>query len=150
MTLTLYITNSDNRKVTKDLQTITTINTIETNDVVNTMGIQCAISYDDSLLNVNYCYCHELNRYYYVTISFNNHRVIYISCAVDVLMSYRNDILSAVATCVRNEGVGDPTYIVDKSLPIVQGYYNITAQLFPLQPFDTDALVNTVLITQGG
>lgn len=149
MTLTLYITHSDNRAVTKELQTVTTITTIEPDDNVDILGIQCSISYNDNLLNVNYCYCHELNRYYYVTISFNNRRIIYISGTVDVLMSFRDDILKSKATCIRNGGIGKPTYIVDKQLPIKQSVYSITAAYLsgdPLQYGDN----RYVLTTLGG
>ena len=70
----------------------------------------------------NYVYIEQLNRYYYVTdIVSVKYKLWEISLSVDVLMSYKNALLSCSAFVDRNENSYDNT-IIDKKRVIQQGY----------------------------
>lgn len=70
----------------------------------------------------NYVYIEQLNRYYYVTdIVSVKYKLWTISLSVDVLMSYKNALLSCTAFVDRNENSYDNT-IIDKKRVIQQGY----------------------------
>ena len=70
----------------------------------------------------NYVYIAQLNRYYYVTdIVSLNYKLWSISLSVDVLMSYKNALLSCSAFVDRNENTFD-NKIIDKKRVIEQGY----------------------------
>lgn len=59
------------------------------------------LAYDSNILTKNYCYIAEFGRYYYITdITFANKTLI-VSLHCDVLMSYRDDILSSVGHITR-------------------------------------------------
>ena len=60
-----------------------------------------------SVLNkVNYCYIPELERYYTATITLTNNGMYLLSGSVDVLMSFKDEILTIPAIIDRQE---DPT-----------------------------------------
>lgn len=70
----------------------------------------------------NYVYIEQLNRYYYVTdIVSVKYKLWTISLSVDVLMSYKNALLSCTAFVDRNENTFDNN-IIDKKRVIEQGY----------------------------
>ena len=70
----------------------------------------------------NYVYIEQLNRYYYVTdIVSVKYKLWTISLSVDVLMSYKNALLSCNAFVDRNENSFDNN-IIDKKRVIEQGY----------------------------
>lgn len=70
----------------------------------------------------NYVYIAQFNRYYYVTdIVSVKYKLWEISLSVDVLMSYKNALLSCSAFVDRNENSFDNT-IIDKKRVIQQGY----------------------------
>lgn len=70
----------------------------------------------------NYVYIAQLNRYYYVTdIVSIKYKLWTISLSVDVLMSYKNALLSCIAFVDRNENSFDNN-IIDKKRVIEQGY----------------------------
>ncbi len=70
----------------------------------------------------NYVYIEQLNRYYYVNdIVSVKYKLWTISLSVDVLMSYKNALLSCTAFVDRNENSYDNT-IIDKKRVIQQGY----------------------------
>ena len=70
----------------------------------------------------NYVYIEQLNRYYYVTdIVSVQYKLWEISLSVDVLMSYKNALLSCSAFVDRNENSFDNN-IIDKKRVIEQGY----------------------------
>ena len=70
----------------------------------------------------NYVYIEQLNRYYYVTdIVSVKYKLWEISLSVDILMSYKNALLSCTAFVDRNENSYDNT-IIDKKRVIQQGY----------------------------
>lgn len=60
------------------------------------------MSYDISLLGLNYAYIPDFGRYYFVTGIEIDGKTIYISLHVDVLMSFKNDILASMGTATRS------------------------------------------------
>lgn len=60
------------------------------------------ITYDSSLLGLNYAYIQDFGRYYFVTGREVDGKTLYISLHVDVLMSFKNDILASVGTATRS------------------------------------------------
>ena len=71
----------------------------------------------DKVPNFNYVYIPIFNRYYYVDdiVSVTN-KLWAISLSVDVLMTYKTDILNQTAFITRNEKVYDEYLIDDKRL----------------------------------
>lgn len=60
------------------------------------------MAYDSSLLGLNYAYIPDFGRYYFVTGKEIDGKTIYISLHVDVLMSFKNDILASKGTATRS------------------------------------------------
>ena len=92
----------------------------------------------------NYVYIAQLNRYYYVTdIVSVKYKLWTISLSVDVLMSYKNALLSCSAFVDRNENSYDNT-IIDKKRVIQQGY-DIEVSTVTNQLLDNTSTNNIVL-----
>lgn len=60
------------------------------------------MAYDTSLLGLNYAYIPDFGRYYFVTGREIDGKTIYITLHVDVLMSFKNDILTSKGTATRS------------------------------------------------
>lgn len=76
------------------------------------------LRYDANILNSNYIKIPEWNRYYYIdNINVDNAKTMYVTASVDVLKTYREQIINCNATAVRNENVGT-TYTPDTSFPL--------------------------------
>lgn len=61
-----------------------------------------------NIFDVNYIYCEELHRYYFVNdIILLNNRLYQFQCSVDVLMSYKNEFLPLSALVERNENLNN-------------------------------------------
>ena len=92
----------------------------------------------------NYVYIEQLNRYYYVTdIVSVKYKLWTISLSVDVLMSYKNALLSCSAFVDRNENSYDNT-IIDKKRVIQQGY-DIEVSTITNELLDNTSTNNIVL-----
>lgn len=135
--ITLYNNMSDKRTLNKNISAVTSFDNAKTVENFNVSTPQFIISYDVSLLtSVNYCYCAETNRYYYINdINILTGGRVQLTCMCDVLMSYKNDINSLTALCVRNETLNNQR-IVDKNYPTT-GDTNIRAVRF-----DNTSLIN--------
>lgn len=72
----------------------------------------------EQLAEYNYCYCPHLKRYYYITniISFSA-SITYINCEVDVLATFKEDILATDAFIMFAESSYN-SLIADSRLPI--------------------------------
>ena len=60
------------------------------------------LGYDATLLTYNYVYIPDFQRYYFVTGREIDGKTIYISLHVDVLASFKNDILASTGTATRS------------------------------------------------
>lgn len=150
MNVIFYSTTDDPRKLQKSLIEITAkeCQVYESCTITNPALI---LRYDTALINANIFYIPDWNRYYRVSeINFESGEIMVISGDIDYLQTYASDILNLKCTCIRNGGLGKPTYVVDTSLPIKQGESLITAQLFPKIPTNTNNVNCFVLTTLGG
>lgn len=143
MKITLYRNESEDKKVNKDLNYLTTldgylrsscslnepifeiesdgdienveeIETTEGYEVDTFEGYEIEFSNTESIFKCNYIYVLEFNRYYYVTdIIIYNNKLYGFLCVEDYLMSLKDKFLSLKALVSRNEYVYDE-YIEDE------------------------------------
>ena len=74
------------------------------------------LKYDETLLSSNYCYIEDFGRYYFINdIKLGMGNILEVSCSVDVLMSYADDIANISTIIDRQEYVFSP-YFVDNQL----------------------------------
>ena len=106
MTIKTYRFLGDSRKVDKTLKLVETYSNA---DIVGDMSIQSPIislqldSFTD-VINFNYIYIPELRRYYYVENStIREDGFVQIQCRVDVLKSFKTDILASTQYVDRQE-----------------------------------------------
>lgn len=74
-------------------------------------------------ISSNYIYIHNFNRYYFITNkNFDKGGKCTVECECDVLMSFKNDILSSVQLVVRSEDLSNKNVknsrIADKLRPV--------------------------------
>ena len=128
ITLELYRCPSDERMVSKTLNDKFTFNHITfKNDtsIMNPVFIVGAIKGNKEPMytvvwwrKFNYCYCPNLERYYFITdITFTRQGLVELNCSVDPLMSFKEDILASTQLITRQENKIQK-YIPDQSLPI--------------------------------
>jgi len=60
------------------------------------------LEYESSLLIYNYVYIPDFGRYYFVVDKEVVEHTVYFTLHVDVLMSFKNDILSSIGTATRS------------------------------------------------
>lgn len=106
MTIKTYKFLGDSRKVDK---TLTLVETYSNAEIVGDMIIQSPTislqldSFTD-VVNFNYIYIPELRRYYYVKNStIREDGFVQIQCSVDVLKSFKTDILASTQYVDRQE-----------------------------------------------
>lgn len=96
MTVSLFKTNSDKRRITKNLTTIKSDISCIIKDINDIFNPSIVIENDNLSLDVcNYAYISEFNRYYYIndikTLTGNR---VALNMTVDVLMSFSSEILT--------------------------------------------------------
>lgn len=106
MTIKTYRHLGDSRKIDKNL---TLVETYSNAEIVGDMIIQSPTislqldSFTD-VINFNYIYIPELRRYYYVKNStIREDGFVQIQCSVDVLKSFKTDILASTQYVERQE-----------------------------------------------
>ena len=128
ITLELYRCPSDERMVSKTLNDKFEFKHITfKNDtsIMNPVFIVGAIQGNTEPMDTvgwwrkfNYCYCPNLERYYFITdITFTRQGLVELNCSVDPLMSFKEDILASTQLITRQENKIQK-YIPDQSLPI--------------------------------
>lgn len=114
MRVIFYNNKSDKKVAQKDL---TLISTIEC-DIYNTLNVLTPDlvinNRQHNLLNCNYCYIAELNRYYYCDVTIYKHQTV-IQCTVDPLKSHITEIQQLYCTAVRNEN-GEFSALADNNI----------------------------------
>lgn len=119
----------DPRKLDK---TINTVFTAQCNVYGSCSIIKPVLTlrYDPLIKNCNYCYIQEWGRYYTIgEPTVDNGKQMYINATVDALYSFAEDIKNCSATCIRNEGIGAPTYVPDSSFPIMPAGEYLTSTI---------------------
>lgn len=118
MTITLYTVTDDSRVLNKTLGTaLTTAKTLTVYDSIDIITPTFVIEYNSTILQATYLYCSELNRYYFITgISLDKGGRMILSCSLDVLMTYKNQLVNCQCCVLRNEySLGE---VIDEKLPI--------------------------------
>ena len=93
----LYYNKSDKRYMNKTLQSITYEGgsdhiDVEFKEDTSITDPTFILRTQSKVLEGNYIYVPNLNRYYYINDYVVSHQRIYINCHVDVLISFKNDI----------------------------------------------------------
>lgn len=118
MTITLYTVTDDSRVLNKTLGTaLTTAKTLTVYDSIDIITPTFVIEYNSTILQATYLYCTELNRYYFITgIALDKGGRMILSCSLDVLMTYKNQLVNCQCCVLRNEySLGE---VIDEKLPI--------------------------------
>ena len=142
MKITFYNTNSPNNKIQKELK-----NALEKNIKFKMEGsilTPVLTIKSDEFFNYNYCYIEKFNRYYYINdVEIYPNKIYILHLEVDVLMSFKEDILNSYAT-VNQETVFNKYYNSD--------YKNL--ETFEEHVYKSDVVLsvekNIILSTLGG
>lgn len=125
MTAILYNNTSDNKKLNKNINTISTVDLIlylDTNILNPTFKIK---NFNN---NGNYIYVPDLGRYYFIDNYTLSNQCVYLHCSVDVLMSYKNEILNHEYLIKRNEFLRD-NKLTDTEIPLSCKKQIVTEQI---------------------
>jgi len=131
MTIKTYQFLGDSRKVDKTLKLVETYSNAE---IVGDMSVQSPIislqldSFND-VINFNYVYIPELHRYYYVENStILSDGYVQIQCRVDVLKSFKTDILESTQYIDRQQN--KCTYQLPDGMYNIKSNRNLTIKNF--------------------
>lgn len=131
MTIKTYRFLGDSRKVDKTLQDVSTYSNAT---IVGDMSIQNPTillqldSFTD-VINFNYIYIPELRRYYYVVDStIREDGYVQLQCRVDVLKSFKNDILGSTQYIDRQQN--KCTYQLPDGMYNIKSNRNLTIKNF--------------------
>lgn len=138
MIATFYENLSDNRVVDKDLRTMKNNIPIILKDDTDILKPTFILQYDEDILNSNYIYITELKRYYYIENITLSQKRIYVTASVDVLNTYKNDILNLKAVLKRQENKYN-TYLNDENYKALE-YSFIHTLNFP-SGFNTQSYI---------
>ena len=156
MTITLYSTATDPRKLDKITTATLLTNTpisIENTDRIDLLSPVFEIAMNANYMTANYLYCDTYDRYYYITTNkINTAQRLELHCEVDVRQSFAAAILATDCTIIRAENISQPTRIIDKNLPVNPTSKIVTSIVLPetSQSFDTDAEYSYLLTVVGG
>lgn len=101
MNLVFYKTISEHNKLNKVLTAEKTI----VGNIQNDIDIDNPvfnISLENNVVDYNYCYIEAFNRYYYITKIEIVNKMLRVYMHIDVLMSFKNDILNSKAHITRS------------------------------------------------
>ena len=106
MNIQFYQNKSDDRVVSKSLDSISTLSACEIKEDCSILNPVFLVSGSvSSFADVNYCYVSDFLRYYYIPdIKTAGNGMTEISCRVDVLMSFSAAFLERDAIVARNQG----------------------------------------------
>ena len=95
MTIDLLNTTDRTTKVSKGFTTIQTNISGEMRHSFNELSPSFEISISPSVLsNANYLYCHDNDKYYFITKTYPNKAFMVAECHEDVLMTYKEQIMA--------------------------------------------------------
>lgn len=154
MQANLYINNSDERYVNKNLTPL--LNNVELyfkddEDILNPVLKVTSIN---DILGANYLYLNELDRYYYIRSVTYSKQYVLLNCEVDVLMSHKRDLLIQEVILKRQSNKYN-LYQDDNEFRVLQ-YEAIRTQEFPsgfsptTQAFVLGVVGNTSITENGG
>ena len=145
MNISFYQNKSDKRVINKSLSIEYQLTGCELIEPCNEIDPEFTIDMTEGLYQYNYCYIPYFSRYYYITdITAINGTQMKIKCHVDVLMSFKNQILNCDINSRRNENYSDK-YLPDDR-PIESRYIRYSTKFGT--SFD-DFVSSYILITVG-
>lgn len=116
-TVDFYNSTDDPRVIGKNLSaTVTGVN-CNIKGSINILYPTFVLKWNSSIANSNYCMWNSKS-YFITNKTLDSAKQMTISCAIDVLETYKDSIKSSPCTCIRSESEGKPTFVIDKSLPI--------------------------------
>ena len=131
MTIKTYRFLGDSRKVDKTLTPVKTYsNAVVVGDMsIHTPTISLQLDSFTDVINFNYIYIEELRRYYYVVDStIREDGFVQLQCKVDVLKSFKNDILASTQYVERQQN--KCTYQLPDNLYNIKSNRNLTIKNF--------------------
>ena len=139
MNIKLYIYKQPKNSFIRSYSTLETL-TGSMRDSLNVVDpvflVQATTQYD----RANAVYCEELGRYYFITgKEWIRTGLLAISCHVDVLMTYRTDILNNSGIISRNSNLFNG-YLPDNRQKLF-AYDKIQIKAFPTNNTDTNVLI---------
>lgn len=145
MTINLYSTADDPRKVTKTLTAIATDISCKPAENFNLIAPRVLLDYSSTYAGTNYIYISDFDRYYFAELTLVTGKELMLVCQLDPLMSF--DISNIDVLAVRSESAGI-NYVVDSQLPI-----NPNSVIYVGKDLGASPITNTkqiLLITNGG
>lgn len=130
MKITLYNTKSEKEKLNKELTELVVVVDAKITTSFDMLKATVILKRNviDDITKINYLYIDSFKRFYFCEVSIENGFII-LSCDVDVLMSYKTDILKIEATIDRNEFLRNG-YIQDDSYKVL-AYEEVVCKSFP-------------------
>lgn len=130
MKITLYNTKSEKEKLNKELTELVVVDDAKITSSFDMLKATVILKRNiiDDITKVNYLYIDSFKRFYFCDVSIDNGFII-LSCDIDALMSYKNDILKIEATIDRNEFLRNG-YIQDDSYKVL-AYEEVVCKSFP-------------------
>lgn len=127
------------------------ITNVRPNDPCDMLNPSIILDWFDGIENYNYVYISTFDRFYFVTgVTLSSGKRCMLSCAVDVLHTYHENIIQCTGTVLRSESIGKPTMISDSKLPIHTNERTIDSINFPDTPFTRAVGSHYILTTIGG
>ena len=132
MNIKLYNTTSPRNKLNKTLNLVADIDgesRIEMDE--HTPNFILSSGHFTGVKGSNYMYCTDTGKYYYIENYRVENQTVRIIAKVDVLMTYKTQILSNTCTVAKNEnGSLSDSYLYDDNYKI-DAYSNIVTKAFP-------------------
>lgn len=143
MDITLYKNQSSDNTLNKTLNEISVLRDCKIKTSENIININIILKTDISILDCNYLFISELNKYYFVrNIQVTPQGVYNLSCEIDVLYTYRELIKTLNAVCIETSSFDD--YLQSNTYDVLS---TLTSKSITI-PFDKS--INDVLtVTMG-
>ena len=150
MNITLYNCSTEPNRLDKSnyLTSVASYENVAANIELGVEHPTILIQTSTDLSAVNYAYIAEFGRYYHVNalhVPVND--MWRIECTVDVLMTYKTEILALSGVIQRNTNNYD-LYLEDPRIPS-SIKRNTTLKLFPSTPFTRDNNLSTLIVLGG-
>ena len=151
MDITLYNMYEDKRNLLKSPLNGITLS-CDFYDSSNIIAPKLLIEFNTAVFQKNYCYIPTFSRYYFINnIEVDAGERIIINCSIDVLNTYKSNILSLDVTVTRNE-YAQANNLIDP-LATFTPKRNVEVYPFSSTPFNirsASATNNYVLVVGGG
>lgn len=145
MTIDLYSTSDDPRKINKSLTTIASSLSCKPAEPCSLIAPRLILNYSSTYSGTNYIYISDFDRYYFAELTLLTGTELLLSCKLDPLMSFALDDITIHA--IRSESAGI-NYVVDPQLPIEPSRIKYIGK--DLGPSPITNTKQILLITNGG